>query len=116
MYSADIKKCAKQIVREAFNQILAGTYTVPSLEEMETVLERNFDYAFDDYKAIQKIKRSHLDWNERQVADELERKRLHYENELRVGRRVAALNTIEEVENLIRSLSEALREWKVVNL
>jgi hypothetical protein len=116
MYSADIKKCAKQIVREAFNQILSGTYEVPSLEEMEIVLERNFDYTFDDYRAIQKIKRSHLDWGERQVTDELERKRLHYENELRVARRVAALNTIQEVENLIRDLNEAIREWKIVNL
>jgi len=116
MYSTDIKKCAKQIVREAFNEILAGTYEVPSLEEMEAVLERNFDYTFDEYKAIQKIKRSHLDWGETQVTDELDRKRMHYENELHVGRRVAALGTIEEIENLIRSVNEAIREWKIVNL
>ena len=39
MYSSDIKKCARQIVKESSNQILAGTYEVPSLEEMKLFLE-----------------------------------------------------------------------------
>jgi hypothetical protein len=30
--------------------------------------------------------------------------------------RIAALNTIEEIENLIISLNNAIREWKVLYL
>jgi hypothetical protein len=41
MYSSDIKKCARQIVKESLNRILADTYQVPSLEEMKYFLEAN---------------------------------------------------------------------------
>jgi hypothetical protein len=116
MYSSDIKKCARQIVKEYLNQILAGTYQVPSLEEMQHFLEDNFDHSFDDYLITQKIKRSHPTWNNDSVMGELERQKRHYENELRVNLRIAALNTIEEIENLIMSLNNAIREWKVLYL
>jgi len=116
MYSSDIKKCARQIVKEYLNQILAGTYQVPSLEEMKDFLEDNFDHSFDDYLTTQKIKRSHPTWNSDLVMAELERQKRHYENELRVNLRIAALNTIEEIENLIMSLNNAIREWKILYL
>ncbi len=116
MYSSDIKQCARQIVKESLNRILAGTYDIPSLTEMEHFLKENFDHAFDEYQVTQKIKRSHPTWNSEQVEEALERSRRHYENELRLNLRVAALNTIEEIENLIISLNNAIREWKVLNL
>ena len=116
MYSTDIKKCARQIVKESLNRILAGTYEVPSLEEMKTFLEQNFDHTFDEYLITQKIKRSHPTWSKDQIMGELDRKKRHYENELRVNSRIAALNTIEEIENLIISLNNAIREWKVLHL
>ena len=49
MYSSEIKKCARLIVKESLNQILAGTYQIPSLEEMKLFLEENFDHSFDEY-------------------------------------------------------------------
>jgi hypothetical protein len=116
MYSSEIKKCARLIVKESLNQILAGTYQIPSLEEMKYFLEENFDHSFDEYLVTQKIKRSHPVWNKEQVVGEVERQKRHYENELRVNVRIAALNTIEEIENLIISLNNAIREWKVLNL
>jgi len=116
MYSSDIKKCARQIVKEHLNQILAGTYQVPSLEEMQHFLQDNFDHSFDDYLITQKIKRSHPTWNNDLVKDELEKQKRHYENELRVNLKIAGLNTIEEIENLIISLNNAIREWKVLYL
>ena len=116
MYSSDIKMCARQIVKGSLSQILADTYQVPSLEEMKLFLEENFDHSFDDYLTTQKIKRSHPNWNRDQVMGELERQKRHYENELRVNLRIAALNTIEEIENLIISLNNAIREWKVLYL
>jgi hypothetical protein len=116
MYSSDIKQCARQIVKESLNRILAGTYEVPSLEEMKSFLEENFDHSFDEYMITQKIKRSHPAWSREQVSEELERQKRHYENELRVNLRIAALNTIEEIENLIISLNNAIRAWKVMHL
>ena len=116
MYSTDIKNCARQIVKESLNRILAGTYEIPSLEEMKTFLEQNFDHTFDEYLITQKIKRSHPTWSKDQIMGELDRKKRHYENELRVNSRIAALNTIEEIENLIISLNNAIREWKVLHL
>lgn len=116
MYSSDTRQAARQIVRESLDQILAGKYQIPSLEEMITILRKNFDHPFEEYKITQRIKRSHLAWSETQVMDELERQKRHYENELRVNLKVAALSTIEEIENLIRSLKHNIAEWKIKNL
>ena len=116
MYSSDIKLCARQIVKESLNQILANIYQVPTLEEMKSFLEKNFDHSFDEYIITQKIKRSHPEWSNERVAEELDKKKRHYENELRVNLRIAALNTIEEIENLIISLNNAIREWKIMHL
>ena len=116
MYSTDIKNCARQIVKESLNRILAGTYEIPTLEEMKFFLEQNFEHTFDEYLITQKIKRSHPTLSNDQVMEDLDRQKRHYENELRVNLRIAALNTIEEIENLIISLNNHIREWKVLNL
>ena len=116
MYSSDIKLCARQIVKESLDQILANIYQVPNLEEMKSFLEKNFDHSFDEYMLTQKIKRSHPEWSNEHVAEELDKQKRHYENELRVNLRIAALNTIEEIENLIISLNNAIREWKILHL
>jgi len=116
MYSSDIKKCARLIVKESLGQILADTYQIPSLEEMQLFLEENFDHSFDEYLITHKIKRSHPTWSNDRIGDDLVRQKRHYENEMRVNVRIAALNTIEEIENLIISLNNAIREWKVLHL
>jgi len=116
MYSSDIKLYARQIVKESLNQILANIYQIPTLEEMKIFLEKNFDHSFDEYMISQKIKRSHPEWSNERVTEELDKRKRHYETELRVNLRIAALNTIEEIENLIISLNNAIREWKIMNL
>jgi hypothetical protein len=73
MYSSDIKLCARQIVKESLNQILANTYQIPTLEEMKRFLKKNFDHSFDEYIVTQKIKRSHPEWSKERVAEELEK-------------------------------------------
>jgi len=116
LYISDAKKCARQIVRESLPQILAGTFQIPSLEEMISILESDFEHGFDEFMARRKIMKSHLTWSEERIDDELERQKRYHENELRVNLKVAALNTIEEIENLVKSLNHAITKWKVENL
>ena len=116
MYSSDTKTAARQIVKESLELILADTYRIPSLEEMISILESHFQYAFDEYKAKQRIRRLHLGWSDAQIVDELDRQKRLYENELRVNLKIAALNTIEEIENLIKSLKQTISIWKKKNL
>jgi hypothetical protein len=116
MYSSDAKTCAQQIVRESFESILCSTYHVPTLEEMELILQNNFKHNFDEYKSIQKIRRSHPEWDDEMIAMALTSEREKYENELQVNLRVAVLETIEEIENLTSNLNNTLREWKIRNL
>ena len=116
LYVSDAKNCARHLVRESLNQILAGTFEIPSFEEMVSILERDFEHTFDEFMARRKIMKSHISWNRDQVDDELEKQKIRYENELRVNLRVAALNTIEEIENLVKSLNQAIAEWKIENL
>ena len=116
LYVSDAKNCARHMVRESLNQILAGTFEIPSYEEMISILERDFDHTFDELMARRKIMKSHLSWGRDQVDDELEQQKIRYENELRVNLRVAALSTIEEIENLVKSLNQAITRWKIENL
>jgi len=116
LFVSDAKNCARHLVRESLNQILAGKYQVPSYEEMISILERDFEHTFDEFMARRKIMKSHISWSREQVDDELEKQKIRYENELRVNLKVAALNTIEEIENLVKSLNQAITEWKIENL
>ena len=104
------------MVRESLEQILAGTYQIPSFDEMIAILDRDFEHCFDEFMTRRKIMKSHLTWSKEQVDEELERQKRRYENELRVNLRVAALKTIEEIENLVKSLNEAITKWKIENL
>jgi hypothetical protein len=116
LYISDSKKCARQMVRESLAEILAGTYQIPSMEEMISILERDFDHPFDDYMARSKIMKSHMNWNEDRIETEIEIQKRRFENELGVNLRVAALSTIEEIEKLITSLNNAIKRWKIENL
>ncbi len=116
LYISDAKKCARQMVRESLAEILAATYQTPSPEEMISILKRDFDHSFDEFMARRKIMRSHLDWSEDQIEYEMEVQKRRFENELGVNLRVAALNTIEEIEKLITSLNNAIKKWKIENL
>ncbi|MBW2433800.1 MAG: hypothetical protein JRF36_09360 [Deltaproteobacteria bacterium] len=116
LYVSDARICARQMVRESLAQILAGSYQIPSIDKMISILERDFEHSFDDFMIRRKIMKSHLTWSKEQIDDELERQKRRYENELRVNLRVAALKTIEEIENLVKSLNEAITKWKIENL
>jgi hypothetical protein len=116
LYISDAKKCARQMVRESLAEILAGTYQTPSMEEMISILERDFDHSFNDHMARSKIMKSHMDWNEDRIEAEIEMQKNRFENELGVNLRVAALKTIEEIEKLITSLNNAIKRWKIENL
>jgi hypothetical protein len=116
LYVSDAKNCARHMVRQSVDQILAGTFQIPSLEEMISILERDFEHTFDEFMARRKIMKSHISWSREQVDDELEKQKIRYENELRVNLKVAALKTIEEIENLVKSLNQAIAEWKIQNL
>ena len=116
LYISDAKKCARQMVRESLAEILAATYQTPSLEEMISILQRDFDHSFDEFMTRRKIIRSHLDWSEDQVESEIEVQKRRFENELGVNLRVAALSTIEEIEKLITNLNNAIKKWKIENL
>ena len=116
LYVSDARACARRMVRESLDQILAGKFQIPSHDEMIAILEETFDHAFDEFMARRKIMKSHLSWSRQQIDDELENQRIRYENELRVNLRVAALKTVEEIENLVKSLNEAVMKWKIENL
>ena len=104
------------MVRESLTKILADRYQTPSLEEMISILKRDFDHSFDEFMARRKIMRSHLDWSEDQIESEIEMQKRRFENELGVNLRVAALSTIEEIEKLITNLNNAIEKWKIENL
>ena len=83
---------------------------------MISILQSNFEYTFDEYQAKWKISSANMVWDDSQVSDELERQRRNYQDELHVNLSLAALDTIGEIENLIKNLSQTISEWKIKNL
>ena len=116
MYPSDPKACAQQIIKESINRILAGKFDVPTLEEMESILKRNFENLFDEYHAIQGIEALNPSWDKLMISDELDRQRRYHERKIRERIRAVSVETINEIENLIASLNEMIRNWKVFNL
>lgn len=115
-YSADIKRCAKQIVHEALDEILKGNFNTPTFDEMETFLKDVIVYSFDDYEVSKKVVSKHPSWDEDQVSGEIQRLKVRYDKEYSSHLRQAAFETISEVENLVGSLNEAIKAWKIKNL
>ena len=116
LYISDVKKCARQMVRESLAEILSAKYQIPSLKQMISILSRDFDHSFNDFMARRKIMKSHPGWSEDRIETEIEIQKRRFENELGVNLRVAALKTIEEIEKLITSLNNAIKKWKIENL
>ncbi|MGD2184986.1 MAG: hypothetical protein PVI71_02615 [Desulfobacterales bacterium] len=116
LYISDAQKCAKQMVRESLAEILAATYQTPSPEQVISILTRDFDHSFNEFMARRAIMKSHPEWSDDQIETEIEMQRRRFEDELWVNLRVAALNTIEEIEKLITSLNDAIKKWKIENL
>ena len=83
---------------------------------MTSILKGDFDHSFDEFMARRKIVKSHLSWSQEQIDDEVENQKIRFENELQMNLRVAALDTIEEIENLVKSLNQAITKWKVENI
>jgi molecular chaperone GrpE (heat shock protein) len=116
MYLSDAKKCAQQIVKESFADILTGEFQIPSQKQMESYLLENIDYSFDEYKTAKKIQRSHLEWSREQIAAELEVQKRRYEKEFRNNLKVATQKAVNEVENLVNSFKAAIKAWRIKNL
>jgi hypothetical protein len=116
MYPSDPKACARQIIKESFDRILAGKFDVPTLEEMESILKRNFENLFDEHHAIRSIEALHPSWDNLMISDELDKQRRYHEKKLRDRLRAVSVETINEIENLIASLNEMIRKWKALNL
>jgi len=116
MYLADAKKCAQQIVKESFADILTGEFQIPSQKQMESYLLENIDYSFDEYKTAKKIQRSHLEWSREQITAELEVQKRRYEKEFRNNLKVATQKAVNEVENLVSSFKATIKAWRIKNL
>ena len=114
--SADAKRCAKQIVTGAFNEILCGNFSIPTLEEMQRSVEDFIDYTFDEYQAMSKVIAKHPGWDEERLKGEVLRKKMKYDNEYRNNVKQAASNSVTEIENLINSLNDTIKSWKIKNL
>jgi pyruvate dehydrogenase complex dehydrogenase (E1) component len=114
--STDAKHCAKQIVTAAFNEILNGKFRIPSQEEMEQSLQGVINNAFNEYKVMSTIKAKHPGWDEERVKNEVYRTKLKIDKEYRNNLKQAASEAITDIENLISSLNETIKAWKITNL
>ncbi len=114
--SADVKICARQIVHEAFSDILCGNFKMPTQKEMEHLLKDYIDYDFDEYQKKKKVIAKHPSWDDEQVNDEVHKVKRRHDKEYRENLMQATSEAIAEIENLLSSLSDAIKAWKIKNL
>lgn len=115
-YSVHAKRQAKQIVREKFDDVLCGNFRVPTSAEMEYFLKDVIEYDFDEYEESKKVRAKNPSWSDSQVKDEIYSLKERYDSEYQAFFRQACLEAINEVENLLNSLRDALKGWKIENL
>jgi hypothetical protein len=115
-YSAGAKNCARQIVHEAFNDILSEKFIIPSQKKMENILKDFIDYDFDEYQKNKKVKAKNPSWEDEQVNDEVYKLKMRHDKEYQGNLRQAASQAISEIENLLRSFNDAIKAWKIKNL
>ena len=106
--SADVKICSKQIVHEAFRDILCGNFIIPSQKKLEHILKDHIDYDFDEYRRKKKIIVKHPSWSDEQVNDEVYRLKLRYDKEYRGNLMQAVSEAVTEIESLISSLNDTI--------
>ena len=115
-YSENAKRYAKQIVTSSFTKILCGDFQIPTQKEMEHSLENFIDYNFDEYQAVSRIMAKHPGWDEERVKDEVYKNKMKLEKEYRNNLKHAASMAITEIENLISSLNDTVKAWKIKKL
>ena len=115
-YSAGVKRCVQQIIKEFFNDILIDEFQMPSQSQMESYLLDSISYGFNEYQTAKKIQRSRPEWSEQQIADELDKQKERYQKEFNHNLKIAAQNAINELENLISSLKDTIKVWRIKNL
>jgi len=114
--STDAKRCAKQIVTEAFAQILCGNFRIPTQEEMEHSLKGIIDYDIDEYQVRSKIKAKHPGWDRERLKSEVYKTKMKFDKEYQDNLKQAASEAITEIEDLISSLNHTIKAWKIKNL
>lgn len=115
-YSVDATRCAQQIVHEAFVDILCGNFNVPSLNQMEDFLKDVIDYSFDEYEEMKQLVARYPSWSQDQLNEALYSRKIRYDREHHENLRQAAIEAIQEVENLLASLNDAIKAWKIKHL
>ena len=116
MFMSDVKRCAQQIVKESFRDIISGDFQVPTEREIEKYLTDFIEYAFDEYRATKKVTGAHPGWNEEMITAEVDRIKRRSDKEYRSNIISAANQTVQEIENLIKSLDDTIRRWKIIHL
>ena len=89
---------------------------MPAQKEMEHLLKDYIDYDFDEYQKNKKVIAKHPSWDDEQVNGEVYRLKLRYDKEYRENLMQATSEAIAEIENLLSSLSYAIKAWKIKNL
>ena len=112
----EAKSYAKQIVQAFFGEVLCGTFNVPAQDEMEQSLKDVIVYNFDEYQMISKIKTKHPGWEKDRIDNEVSKKKIKYDKEYLNNLKNAAAEAITEIENLISSLNDTIKAWKIKNL
>ena len=115
-WSIGAQSCARQIVHKAWEDILCGKFQMPAQKEMEQILKNFIDYDFDEYEVMKKVKGKQPNWDEQEINHQVYKVKAKHDREYQDNLNKATSGAINEIENLLSSLNDTIRAWKIKNL
>jgi len=95
--------CAKLIVKESSEKIVSGDFEIPSRNDIEQMVNKEFKWNFNEDKVVADIKHNYPTWSDEQVYDEVDKLEDMYEDERSI-----------KIESIIKAtVKECQRLWKI---
>jgi hypothetical protein len=98
--------CAKLIVKESYEKIVPGNFEMPSHNDIEQMLNKEFKRNFDEDEVVAEIKHNYPTWSDERVYDEVDKLDDMYEDERSIKIESIIKATVKECQRLVEDIQK----------
>ena len=98
--------CAKLIVKKKKKKIVSGDFEIPSRNNIEQMINKEFKRNFNEDKVVADIKHNYHIWSDEQVYDEVDKLEDMYEDERPIKIESIIKATVKECQRLIEDIQK----------
>jgi hypothetical protein len=105
-FNAISHNCAKLIVKDSYEKIVSGDFKMPSHNDIEQMLNKEFKRNFNEDKVVADIKHNYPTWSDERVYDEVDKLEDMYEDERSIKIESIIKATVKECQRLIEDIQK----------